>query len=202
MGLLKVQEFSDKYKIKRTAVYTYRDRKKIIITEGYVDEENPINKIFIESRKTSGKVKTKVETEYKTVIPDLTTPVEPEKSKRITRAVNDPLYLEFQATNKLRDQKLEEEIRLARIRNDRAEGRLIQTDVVKKILGEVIARYKAMYHQQTEQLLRDTLNELQAGNIKITETCSKLTDIANESSKRSLQEIKMNLSNIINETQK
>jgi hypothetical protein len=203
MAILKVSEFAEKYGIKPPNIHTYKNRKKLIVTDGYIDEENPINKIFVDGRKTSAKVKPKGK-EYKTVIPEPATnesetEAQAEKTKRITRAIKDPLYLEFQNTNKLRDQKLEEEIRLARIRNDRIEGRLIPTEMVKKVLGEVVSRYKAMLIQQTEQLLRDTMNELQAGNMKITEACSKLTDIANESSRRSLQEIKANINNIINE---
>lgn len=202
MGLLKVPEFAEKYGLNRTNVYTYKKRGKLIfLEEGYIDEDDPINKIFIDSRETSAKVKTKPsEKEQKTSIPKAFQKQPAQPGKRISRAVSDPLYLEFQQTNKLRDEKLQEEIRQARLRNDRIEGLLVSVDAVKKVLGEVINRYKAMYSQQTEQLIRDTLNELQAGNEIITRACSKLTDISNESTKRSINEIRLNIKNIVNES--
>jgi hypothetical protein len=201
MGLLKVPEFAEKYGLNRTNVYTYKKRGKLIfLEEGYIDEDDPINKIFIDSRETSAKVKVKPsEKEQPTKVPK-SVEEPPKQGKRISRAVNDPLYLEFQQTNNLRNEKLQEEIRQSRLRNDRIEGRLVSVDAVKKVLGEVINRYKAMYSQQTEQLIRDTLNELQAGNEIITRACSKLTDISNESTKRSIFEIRQNMGNIVNES--
>jgi hypothetical protein len=201
MAKLKVSEFATNYGLERTNVYTYKKRGKLIISDdGYVDEDNPINKIFIDSRETSAKVK--VKPSEKEQLANVTKDAEetPQPNKRISKAVRDPLYLEFQQTNKLRDEKLHEEIRQARLRNDRIEGRLVSVDAVKKVLGEVINRYKAMYSQQTEQLIRDTLNELQAGNDIITRACSKLTDISNESTKRSIYEIRQNMGNIVNES--
>jgi hypothetical protein len=209
MGLLKVTEFAEKYNLNRTNIYTYSKRSKLIITEGYIDESNPINKIFIESRETSAKVKVRpsADKEHVTVIPreqsadELETTKETkERTKRITRAVSDPLYLEFQKTNNLRDEKLHEEIRLARIRNDKTEGRLLPTDLIKQSVGELISRYKMSFLQQTEQLLRDILNEVQATNDQITSSCSKLTDIANNSSKQAVTETKAVIQNIINES--
>lgn len=205
MGLLKVTEFAEKYGLERTNVYTYKKRGKLIITEGYIDEANPVNKIFVDSREISPKVKVKPsqKKEYETTIPD-SQPIEAtqeikEKTRRITRAVSDPLYLEFQATNKLRVQKTELENRLAQIRIDKIEGKLIPTDMVTSNMVQLFTAYKSTFLQQTEQLLRDVLNELQAGNERITRTCSRLTDISNESSKHALTELKMIVQNIINE---
>ena len=200
MAILKVLEFAEKYGIKRTNVYTYQKRKKLIIVDGYVDEENPINKIFIDSRKISSKVEKPV---HITNIPvdntynDITKDSQ-QKTKRITKAVNEPLYLEFQQTNKVKDEKLQEEVRQIKLRNDKIEGRLIPVDIVKKILGEIVLQYKTTYGQQVEQLLRDSLNELQASNEQITYACSKLTDIANKSTEQGINEIKINLKNISN----
>jgi hypothetical protein len=209
MALLKVSEFAEKYNLKRTNIYTYRDRKKLTIIDGYIDTENPINKIFIESRETSSKVKVKPHEKplYETTIPQTESVENTEqykdtekKTKRLTSRMEDPLYLEFKRSNDLKDEKLKEDIRLARIRNDKIEGRLIPVDIVKRSVSEIVSRYKMTFLQQTEQLIRDVLNELLASNEKITGTCSKLTDIANESSKRAVTETKATIQSIITES--
>lgn len=209
MALLKVSEFAIKYNVTRTNLYTYKSRGKIIINEGYIDESNPINKIFIDSRETSFKVKIhpSENKESEIHIPEPTALEKSIISKASEKKVRDAttpketsIYSDHKRTNKLRDEKLEEEIRLAKLRNDKLEGRLIPVDVIKRSTAEMIARYKMTFLQQTEQLIRDTLNELLAGNEKITATCSKLTDIANDASKRATLETKMAIQNITDDS--
>lgn len=206
MALLKVSEFAEKYNVTRTNLYTYRDRGKIIISSGYIDEDNPINKIFIDTREISFKVKVKP-SENTTHVPEpakiedsIPAKASNKKVKDATSFDKSSIYTEHKRTTKLRDEKLEEEIRLAKLRNDRIEGRLIPVDIIKRATTEMIARYKMTFLQQTEQLIRDTLNELLAGNEKITSTCSKLTDIANDASKRAVQETKITIKNIVEDS--
>ena len=206
MGLLKVSEFAKKYGIARNNVYTYRDREKLIVVDGWIDEENPINKIFLYSRETSAKVKI-YPTEKLKPIPeqpaiDETLPAKQSREK-VRRATSEPeqgsLWTDHKKTNALRDKKLEEEIRLAKLKNDRTEGRLIPVDIIKRSTSEIIARYKMNSLQMTEQLIRDSLNELLASNEQITSACSKLVDIFNETSKRAVFETRIAIQNIINE---
>lgn len=208
MALLKVSEFAEKYNIRRTNIYEYQKRGKLIIAEGYLDELNPINKIFIESREVSPNVKVKPSQKFEniSVITEQTAEKtkkltdDSQKKRRITAQSNDPILREFRETQKLRDEKLNQEIRLVRIRNDKMEGRLIPVDIAKRSMSEIISRYKMSFLQQTEQLIRDVLNECQAGNERITSACSRLTDIANSASKSAITETKFTIQSIIEET--
>jgi len=61
-------------------------------------------------------------------------------------------------------------------------------------------RYKSVFVQQTDQLLRDTLNSLGVENSILTSTLSRLTDIANEASSRAVTEAKFAVENSISDS--
>jgi len=61
-------------------------------------------------------------------------------------------------------------------------------------------RYKSAFVQQTDQLLRDTLNSLGVENSVLTSALSRLTDIANEASSRAVMEAKFAVENSISDS--
>jgi hypothetical protein len=210
MALLKVSEFAKLYNLNRTNIYTYQKRGKLIIVEGYVDDSNPINAIFIKSRETSNRVKARrgEKKEYETTIPkpesiedtEVYKKTKDKTNKILSNKSNDTILSDYTRTNQLKEQKLEEEIRLQKLKTDVFEKKLIPVAAIDRTVSEILNRYRVAFLQQTEQLLRDTLNELIAGNEKITYTCSKLTDIANESTKRAANETRAIIKTIINES--
>jgi hypothetical protein len=218
MALLKVSEFAEQYGIERENVYTYRNRKRLIIIDGYLDEDNPINRLWIEQRKGLLEVKRgrpkstvkkepipKPKKEHKTVIPkkEVTSyeyTEDTERTRMVIGRSKDNLSSVILYEQELKTQKLEEDLRLSRLKTDKIEGKLVPINLVKTSTGEIIVRYKTTFLQQTEQLIRDILNELQAPNEKITGVCSRLVDIANESSKRAVSETKIAIKNIIEES--
>lgn len=196
MKLLLIKDFAIKYGIKRENVYTYKNRGKLVLNEGFVDEENPINKIFIASRSRSNHVKVNGKIKEVDKIPER---VEQKKVKR-NGYENDPTVIKFNETADLKDENLKEDLRLKRLKNDKTEGKLIPTESVKQYVGEVVLRYKTSFLQSTEQLFREVLNEMLADNSRITNTCSRLTDIANEASKRTMSEVRITIDSIIEES--
>jgi hypothetical protein len=216
MGLLKVIEFAEKYGITRTNVYTYEKRRKVIIVDGYVDEDNPINRLFVETRKKSRivhKTKKEVKTvrevkeikpkEYVTKIPETKQEIQDESITRnkITALTS---YKErtdsILDTNDLKDELLRVDLRIKQLRADVQERKLIPFDLAKQGIIEVVTRFKSSFIQQIEQLMRDSLNEMQAPNEIITRSCSRIIDISNEVSKRAHQEAEITMSNIADES--
>jgi hypothetical protein len=111
--------------------------------------------------------------------------------------------------NELSIQELNKRIKLADLRLkaqkeymqdieiQRISGKLLRTDLVNRLTSEVILRYKSTFLQQADQLIRDLCNENGISNIQMTASLSKLTDIANNSSKRANQETKYVIEQII-----
>jgi DNA polymerase III delta prime subunit len=209
MGLLRVSEFAEKYGIVRNNVYTYEKRRKLIITDGWVDEDNPVNKLWIQTKtgefqKVKKEIVKKVK-EYETVIPkqtrgevEISNEVTQKKIKSIVN-YSDGSTGEILRTNQLKDELLELDIRMKRLKTEREEGKVVSVDLVKQSVSEIVMRFKTSFLQQVEQLTRDVLNEVQAGNETITSTCTRLIDISNEVSKRALKETDITMSNIVEE---
>lgn len=192
MSVLKVSDFAVKYGIRRTNVYVYRDRRKLIIEDGFLDESNPINKLWISERSAS-EIK-KIHEPKK---------LNGKKKKEIEQnqeSLNNTEVIIQQAL--LKDQKLQQEVRLVKLKADKEEGKLINTELVKYSVPEVIKNYKMLFVQQTEQLIRDILNELQVDNEKLTNTLTKLKEISNNSSTKANEEAKRVIKNVIIESQK
>lgn len=205
MALLKVSEFAATYGFVRNNVYTYEKRGKLIITDGYIDEANPINRLFIDSRNHSPKVeaseikRTASSTKHK---PENKAIAEKQTRTRtiISNSKDENKYVELIRSRQLQDQKIIEEVRIAKIRADKMEGKLIPVEIVNNGGKEIFNRYKQIFLQQTEQLIRDTFNELLIENKTIKATCSKLVDISNECSNRVFKEFRSLIDGIVEQS--
>jgi hypothetical protein len=181
-----VKTFAAKLGVKSQTVNTWGKRGKLLIEAGKINDKNEINSYFLERRSEE----TKEVEENKT---DKTT--EKTSSNSTNEAVSSTTKL-----NVLKVAKLQEDYKFAKLRNEKISGKLIQTDIVGFATAEVIMRYKSTFIQQTDQLIRDTLNSLGVDNKILTETLSKLTDIANKASKRANIEAKRAIENSISDS--
>ena len=211
MGILKVTEFAEKHNINRPNIYTYQKRDKLVITQGYIDEDNPVNRLFIESRKRSNAVKPKEvrqreirprEVKQKQVIPDTTNePIQAKTEEKITILKADtPESERLIESYYIKDEMLKVDLRIKQLKADVQEGKLVPVDMVKQSVSEIVARFKASFIQQIEQLTRDTLNELQAPNEIITRSCSRIIDISNDVVHRATQETAITMTRIVEES--
>jgi len=199
--ILKVSEFAEKIGAKPQSVNTWGRRGKLLIINGKLDTEHPANKLFVDLR-FNRYVADEKEIEEKPVIqndePEKIIPVE-EKPERVSTNNTESAYEGIRLLDKLRALKYKEDIRSLKLKNEVVEGKLVPVDLVKKSVSEIVMRFKTAFLQQSEQLTRDVLNELQADNKIITLTCTKLIDVSNEVSRRALQETEIVIGNIIDE---
>lgn len=183
--IYKVGDFAKLLDTKPQHIYTYGKRGKLIILGGMIDDENPVNKAFLSGKGVKINKETGETTKQQVNTNKTNTVDEAEDLKKL---------------NGIRGAKLKEEYRYAKIRNERLEGKLIPVDVVGRSVAEVIARYKTMFVQQADQLIRDICNANQLSNDIMTDSISKLTDIANESSTRANFEAKKAIENSISDS--
>jgi hypothetical protein len=211
MNVVEFQEFAKMSGIPANTVSIYIKRGKIIpekvIGEGkgrrvLIDTDNPLNRSFILSRKTfvAKKEITRSDlTDEQIMKIHHEVNDEQETGENEEKSLNNHYHLDIQlkkAELKLRKQKQ----KINDITIERREGQLIPTDIVGKAVAEVVLRYKTTIVQDIDKLIRDVLNTLQADNRLLTETLSKLTDIANEASHRANIEAKIAIENSITDS--
>lgn len=128
MAVFKVREIAEKLGVKPQTINTWGSRGKLIIIDGEIDDKNPINKGFLD-KKTAGKTE---------IIP----PQEKKHSKKNKDITADlPADLQFkmdfaaQESDKLRNEKLKEEIEIAKIKKKKLLGEVVPVDAVKKIFN-------------------------------------------------------------------
>jgi len=209
--IVELKEFAELSHTETKHVSTYLKRGKIvaekIIGEGksrrvLIDIDNPLNKNFILSRQTINAKKeilqtASVDEQLQTVSGDSNNNIDEEEPEE--KPGNNIAQLDIQlkkAELKLRNQKQ----KVNKIIIEKAEGRLIPTDVVGRFTAEVIHRYKSTMVQQIDQLIRDYFNTNQIDNKQLTEALSKLIQIANEASHRAVIEAKTAIENSITDS--
>jgi len=179
MECITVRKFAEICGIQSKQIYVYIGRGKILQRQDKrIDKTEPINEEFILKHRKHG-------------------------AKPIIEGNNPKSEKTYYSENELRrlkGEKLEEDIKLAKFRNEKIEGRLIPTDIIQRAIQEVIQRYKMTFVQQSEQLLRDTLNEMSASNEMITKVCSTNIQLSNEAFTRAIAETKLAIKNSISES--
>jgi len=181
----KVGEFAKRLGVKPQNINTWGKRGKLFIQNGMIDDENETNVFFLSQRKIT-------QSEDGTVTSE---PILKESTNNTEKEVN-----EYASLSQAKLKKAIEDAKFAKLRNEKISGKLVSTDVVGRFTQEVIMRYKSAFVQQTDQLLRDTLNSLGVENSVLTSTLSRLTDIANEASSRAVIEAKFAVENSISDS--
>jgi hypothetical protein len=211
MNLVEVKEFAKLAKLESKQISVYLQRKKIIpekiIGEGrgrkvLLDTDHPINKEFILSHQMYAAKKELLGVdsadEVSIMINDDLTDEDKPEGYNVTNSPSnyelDRLLKEAELTLK----KQKEQIN--RILIEKAEGRLVPTDVVGRFTSEVIHRYKSTMVQQIDQLIRDYFNTNQIDSKQLTEALSKLIQIANDASHRAVTEAKIAVENSITDS--
>ena len=183
--IYKVSEIATLLGVKRESVYSFGKRGYLLIENGKIDDSKQVNAEYLSRR-----IKEKAQEES-----DAQGPEEEEEGK-----ANTGVSVSIQAKlSIMKMAKLKEDTKFAKLRNEKLEGSLISTDIVGMATGEVILRYKTTMVQKIEQLLRDFCNENLISNEIRTKTLSKLTDMANETSQRAIQETKFAIEMIISD---
>lgn len=181
-----VKTFALKLGVKSQTVNTWGKRGKLLIESGKINDKNEINSYFLERRAETPE---NVEINKTEEIP-----------VKVSKNSSSESVLSSVKLNALKVAKLQEDYTFAKLRNEKISGKLIPTDIVGRATSEVILRYKSTFIQQVDQLIRDTLNSQGIDNSVLTDTLSKLTDIANKASKRANVEAKYAIENSISDS--
>jgi hypothetical protein len=198
MPIITIKELSDLTGIPPKNIHTYISRGKLIQRKDkLIDDTVQVNADFIAKYR-----KIKSELIETPVLVTESAKKQPKKTQPESenKPESEQIYYSENKLRQLKGEKLNEDIKLAKLRNDKIEGKLIPTDIIQRAIQEVIQRYKMTFVQQSEQLIRDLLNELQAGNEIITKACTKNIEISNAAFTRAIFESKQAIKNSISES--
>jgi hypothetical protein len=192
--IIKQSEFAKMCGLSSGNLRNYIKRGKVsiyeVIGEGndkqvLIDPANPVNKTFLKERDLL-----KAKKSFEIHDEETNKQATPGKSKE------DSFWLRTkQAELEYKQSRAE----MAKIELEQKQGRLIPTEKVIPIIADFVQCYKTSFLQQTELLIRDSFNENELSNEVRTRACSKLIDIANNSSRIAIDSVKKSVLGIANE---
>ncbi len=214
MNIVSSQDFAKLACVEGKHISTYLKRGKIfadkIIGEGKrrivtFDTEHPANKAFLLSRLTSSK--SQKQNPDESALDDISKIINDDDELKGLHPTLDASVGTKGEPTKISGYELDIALKRAElgIRNQKQEvnklllakarRKLVSTDIVGRSVSEVVHRYQASMINEMDQLMRDTLNELQVDNVVLTKALSRITDIANEISERAINEAKIAIIN-------
>jgi len=204
MAKYKQIEFAELCGIKRGQVSVYVSRGKLIIEDELLDENNPINQMFIQKCLIKRKEEKYNEPEQNTVQisdsdEDNAILEHPKREKGKRKEGNSDYAQQLIEMNKLKNEKLEEEIELLKKRNMKMDGEAIPTVAVLS----VISFFGKSYTDGTNQLMDNVLNQISQRKALTAAEHSEFRGMIikgiNEVATRANRESKKNIDNIIRE---
>lgn len=206
MALYKQVEFAEKCGISRAQLSVYKNRNKIIVDGGFVDDSKPINAEFM--RKCLEKLKDKLTKEV-TMVQNLDTPVqnqtqstESKEKKQVKVDVDAPaesIYELDRIKKGLDIQKTAEEIEILKVKKDKLHGVVIPTELVKIVFTQHSKSIGSSFHNASETFLT-MIGKKKGLNInEMAELRGELIEIINTAVAESIIESKKQIKNIVDE---
>ena len=152
MALYKASEFYKKIGMSPNAFSVYKSRGKVIVIDGYIDDKNPINQLFIANFTINKEKRVEKEIENPAAI-EKKEPEKPKNSTNIYKELKEKTQKKLEelsdkvpkqqdyssygadltALEKVRTLKYKEEVELLRIKRAKLEGQLIPYDAAELI---------------------------------------------------------------------
>ncbi|MDD5013645.1 MAG: hypothetical protein PHW73_00905 [Atribacterota bacterium] len=176
MSKFKVSELAEKLGIERGTIYTYERRGKIILKDGWFDDNNSFNKEFLQNRKIkSGKVPEK-EVEVIDKQPEI---IEKRGRKKKEDTGNYTNYLSTAKLSALKAEKLYEEIELLRLKNRKQSNELIPLEYALRIFGIHSSNIMSVLYNFTDNYTSDLCERIGADRNVLAEFRGKLKNEIN-----------------------
>jgi uncharacterized membrane-anchored protein YjiN (DUF445 family) len=198
MSKLKVSDFAELYGLVRNNVYTYGKRNKILISDGVIDTEHPINKLFLANLKTKNSGK------HVNAHPEPIIPVEVAKKSEVPkektkRSSEFNAYDSVYRLNDLKEKKLRAEIAEIELRNKTKAGELIPYNYVITIFQRFVISNATSFYNASDNMLNEICEKLEADLETTAKLRSKLKELVNKAIENAQAEAKKDISLIIKE---
>lgn len=191
MAVYKVREIADKLGVKPQTINTWAKRNKLIVVAGQIDDKNPINGAFIEQKL---KVRQQPEPE-----PDKKSKNKKPITADIPADVQFKLNFAAQENDRLKNEKLYEEIEIAKLRKQKLLGEVVPVDAVKRIFNLHFRNLSVEFYNAIDSY-STIINQKVGGTRKdLAEIRVALKEVLNEHVEKAKLKSKDDISGIIAE---
>jgi len=209
MALLTKKEFSELCGIRTKDLSVYIQRKKVLVENEMIDDTNEINRAF--KTKCLNKPKKQVEVHTKS---DITPPDPPssnsknleneEFSRENTHTVNitdralKKMDIDYEKKQK-EIERLDQEMRLARLQEEKLLGKLIPTDMVKNLFAQHFKSVTLTFKQAADLIAVEFGKKAKIARNDQAELRGQLVTIINRAIEDGITESKRSLAHIVHE---
>lgn len=186
MPPIKQIDFARKYGLQPQHVQTYYKRGKLFIEDRKIDENHPVNRLFI--AQLGYKVKEQKE-EVKTD-PQIKIKQSQKKEEPEEKVYPESEYHSVTLLSKLKALKLKEDIKYAKYKNDLIERNTYRKEDIEPAIFETINAYRAKNYIAAENVLLTHLKNLNANNDQITKAKTDLVALFNAASIEAIEQAK------------
>lgn len=183
MAKLTREQFVKKYGLLAATLRKHISRGKVVERNGFIDTEAEINKQYIAN------IYGKIETE--SGIDDVS-----DESDNDYQNDSTP---KLKSIDKLRAEKLEEEITKLRLANEKSRGELIPVDVVKPLFIQFSKSIMTSFQNEAESILTEISHKHKLNREDQSELRSRFTTIINQAVDEGVKDSKKNIKHLSNE---
>lgn len=218
MALYKASEFYKKIGMSGNAFAVYKARGKVIVVDGYIDDKNPINQLFI-ANFSINKDRREIKDIKNPVIKKEKEPEKPKNSTNIYKELKEKTQKKLEelsdkvpkqqdyssystdltALEKARALKYKEEIEILKIKRAKMEGQLIPFDAAEQIFIWAFEQFKKTLEQNAESIAQIYIKILEGTQDQMNDIRNRMLDSINENFNQGIEYIKIGLENVVNE---
>ena len=191
MAKYKQVEFAKLCGIPKSSLPSYKKRKQVIVTDGMIDDQDPVNLAFL--LKFSSRIESPVESPVVAIVSN-------KKSSNKKSSEYDVSYHELEKQKKALDiEKIQQEIELLAKRNMKMDGESVPTDIVKSLFSLYGKNMTTGFHNSVENWLTKIAKMVNLSDADLAEMRVELRKGANEAVEKAQMETKRSLSEVIKE---
>lgn len=207
MALYTQSEFASLCEMSPANLSTYKKRGKITLTDNMVDDSLLINADFLAKRLSKkGKLKSEIQNNQPEIVQNSTEndTILETKREKITSITDKPggevsLHLLEKQKKELDIQKTAEEIELLKKKNEKMEGELIPTELVKSLLLLHFTSATNAFKNSIEKTLTEWSKRKDFSREEMADLRGSMTKNVNAAISDSVKESKSQLSRIVDE---
>ena len=190
-----VAELAKKIGKKPSYLYVYKKRGKIIIEDGKINDNIPLNAAFIQKKLA--------EIDQKNI------ELEPEKSSKnhnnriksddIDTDLQQKITFQSQLSDKLKNEKLQEELEITRIKKKKLLGEVVPTDQVKILFNTHFRNVSIEFYNAIDGYTTIMIKKIGGDRNDLAEIRVKLKELVNQFVQKAKTRSKDDIQSIINE---
>ena len=190
MPIISIKEAAEKCSKTPKDIHVYISRGKLVKRkDSTIDTENTTNKLFFAKygveKKEPEPIEILIEEPKKEIY-------KPKQQRNTKPKEEDNADVVYSAANldALRSAKLEQEIIALKLKNQRLEGEVVETDLIQQTTFEIINAFRSNLLIAAKSVLRTNMSDLEASNDIVTRAITDLEVLFNSHTSEAIENVK------------